>query len=89
MELTRTLKHWIPEKELREKLTADLDYIWNTMEASGMATIYDKFNELEKIVFEFTDEYYKNNGSRAQQMLPGEIVLTVWKYFGLDPYAKH
>ena len=89
MNLNDVLKNWIYESHESAKLANNLTYMWNTMEASGMATIKDKYNELEKIVLNFTNEYYKGSGDYEIALLPKEILLTVWEYFGLDPYAKH
>jgi|14_taG_2_1085336.scaffolds.fasta_scaffold06990_2 hypothetical protein len=89
LNLNDVLKPWIYENHESAKLANELTYMWNTMEASGMATISDKYNELEKIVLSFTNEYYKGSGAYEIALLPKEILLTVWEHFGLDPYAKH
>jgi hypothetical protein len=89
MKLNNLLKPWIYENAERAVFAAELDYMWNTMEASGEATISDKYNNIEKIVMSFTKEYYEHSGAYEVSLLPAEILLTVWEHFGLDPYQKH
>ena len=89
MNLNDVLKNWIYESHESTTLANELTYIWNTMEASGMAKTSDKYNQLENVVLNFTNEYYKGSGDYEIAFLPKEILLTVWEFFGLDPYANH
>jgi hypothetical protein len=81
------LKPWIEDQAKRVELVHELDYMWNTMEASGMATINQMLEELATIVYAFSKDYYK--GDSKESFFAAEMYQEVIIHYGLDPYKLY